>query len=126
MALSIGANRNLVLLLKDLENKNLTAVPFEMPYFRDELRRHMSDLFKRSLKFMELQNQRLSVLNRFKVGEIPTALEISVLKEIALDETEEKGIRKKSIRYLSLVGIDEESCLELLGSTEQGVQRISI
>lgn len=120
-------DKNLILLLRDLDsNRKLTAVPFEIPYFRDELRRHMSILFADSLKLVEIKNQRNNVWRSLKAGVSPTEAEIKILKEIAIDETEDKVFRKRAINSLSLVGIDSDSILELLSSTEQGVKRLCV
>lgn len=85
----------------------------------------MAQMFKRGLNLQEVKTQRETIMRTIDDKNPPNDMQISILENIALDETEDKAIRKKAIRNLAFVGIDKSSIFELLELTEQGVQRLS-
>lgn len=113
-------------LLSEFDSYNLTPIVFDLAYFREILRRELSNLFSETLKLLEAKNKRASIIYNLKDSVPPTSANFDIIKEIALDETEEKLLRKKAIRSLCLIGIDNDSCIKLLSSSEEGVQRLSV
>ncbi len=124
-AITSADERQLVVTLRELESeRQITVVPFRSGYFRDELRRQLGTLFSLSLSSFEDRNRRgaLALIlhdpGKLHASDFPTVL------GIALDESEDKNIRKAALRALAARrAADEETVLALLSSTEQGVRR---
>lgn len=114
-------------LLRELEvSRQLTIIPFELDYFADELRRALGSLFSATLELLEVRNRRTSVLAGLKRDEPLDSTEIATLRALALDDSEDKEPRKRAIALLAHSGgMAEADVLDLLRSTEQGVQRIT-
>lgn len=121
-------DRLLVAKLRELESdRQLSITPFEYGAFQDELRRGLAMMFEGALALQQVKNQRSALIAGLDgVGPVSTR-DAFVLTEVATDELEEKTIRKLAILALSRHGgVGEEVILSLLGSSEQGVQRLVV
>lgn len=127
-AISDPGDRALIAAMRELEfDHQLTIVPYDHGYFKDELRRHMATLFSESLELMAVRNQRLGLIGALSGGKRLTSLDRQLLSSLATDETEEKNTRKRALAALADDGgLDEDDLLMVLDSREEGVQRQSI
>jgi hypothetical protein len=122
-------DRQLVGLISELESeqRQSTITPFQYGYFRDAFRRQLSALFMVLLGEQEKRNQHAAAAQVLGDPNNLTARDIDAAVELALDETEDKAIRKRAIRALAARGAAEEDTVrELLASSEQGVQRLTV
>jgi hypothetical protein len=127
-AISNDDDRALLSLLRELESeREFTIVPFTLQLFGDVLRKQMSNLFSSTLDLLANRNQRSVYI---KLLADPAALNTSDLihiSEVAVDELENKNVRKRAILALAARrAADEETLMALLNSAEQGVQRLTI
>lgn len=114
-------------LLQELEvNHSMTIVPFTQNTFLDVLRRQLSQLFRLSLLTLEERHRRGAMTSILRNPESASPHDLELMRLIALDELEEKRLRKEAILGLaSRDGVDDETLLELAGSLEQGVSRLA-
>lgn len=122
------SDRALVSQLRAMESDmELTVVPFEYGYFGNVLRRQLSTLFGHALNSLAERNRRESVAQL--LGE-PTKLsrrQLEITASLAIDETEEKTRRKRAVQAIAdRNSADMDTIMQLLRSTEQGVQRLTI
>lgn len=104
----------------------VTIVPFPAAGFAEVLRRQLANTYAVSLRLLETQNRRRFLRTLFSDPESLTAHHLEWAIELALDEMEEKGPRKQAILALALRhAASEEVTLALLGSPDQGVQRLA-
>ncbi|MDQ6523837.1 hypothetical protein RB608_09515 [Nocardioides sp. LHD-245] len=104
----------------------VTIVPFPANGFGEVLRRQLANTFTLALQLLETQNRRRFLRTLFHAPESLPAHHLEWATELALDETEEKGPRKQAIVALALRrSATEDVALALLGSPEQGVQRLA-
>lgn len=109
-------------LLQELEvNHSMTIVPFTQNTFLGVLRRQLSQLFRLSLLTLEERHRRGAMTSILRNPESASPHDLELMRIIALDELEEKRLRKEAILGLaSRDGVDDETLLELAGSLEQG------
>jgi hypothetical protein len=127
-AISDPGDRALIAAIRELEyDHQLTIVPYEHGYFKDELRRHMATLFSESLEVMAMRNQRLGLIGALDGGKRLTSMDRQLLSSLATDEAEDKNIRKRALTALAEDGgLDEDDLQMVLDSREEGVQRLSV
>jgi hypothetical protein len=127
-AIADEGDRRLVETLRALESdRQLTVVPFDHGYFKDELRRQMAALFAQSLTVMERGNQRSRVLGALSETARISAVDRAILAALATDEAEDKNARKRALSALAESGgVDEDDLKILLESMEEGIQRLTI
>ncbi|MBM7085335.1 hypothetical protein ACWCHM_10170 [Micromonospora sp. SCSIO 07396] len=120
--------KRLVEIIRELEgDRQFTVIPFSYDLFGEELRRQLATLFGLSLNRLEERNLRSLAARMFGDPARLTSADLAVAATIAIDEVEEKGLRKQAVRALAeRRAADEETVLSLLGSTEQGVQRLTL
>lgn len=121
-------DRLLVMMMREVESdRQLTIVPFEHGYFKDELRRQMASLFAQTLELLETRNQRVRLVAVLTDRGRLTVADRQLLAALVVDETEEKNRRKRGLVALSAEGgLAEDEVRELLDSGEEGVQRLTI
>jgi hypothetical protein len=122
------ANGNLVRTLREIEQeRRLTAVPFDDGRFGEVLRRELSKLFDIALGQMEERNRRKSIWPLLHDPARLTTTDLRAAQAIAVDEWEDKQIRKAALRALAARrALDAEALHALLASGEQGVQRMAV
>lgn len=99
----------------------MTIVPFTQNTFLGVLRRQLSQLFRLSLLTLEERHRRSAMTSILRNPESASPHDLELMRIIALDELEEKRLRKETILGLvSRDGVDDETLLELAGSLEQG------
>ncbi|MER6970892.1 hypothetical protein ABT304_07555 [Nocardioides sp. NPDC000445] len=104
----------------------ITIVPFPAGGFAEALRRQLATTYAVALKTLEERNRRSFLRTLFNDPESLAAHHLEWATELALDETEEKGPRKQAILALAQRhATSQETTLGLLGSPEQGVQRLA-
>lgn len=104
----------------------VTIVPFPANGLAEVLRRQLANTYAVSLQLLEIQNRRRFLRTLFDNPESLTAHQLEWTTDLALDEMEAKGPRKQAILALALRhAASEEVTLALLGSLEQGVQRVA-
>lgn len=102
----------------------ITIVSFSEEGFADVLRRQLGTLFAIGLQLLESQNRRRFLRTMFTDASGLSAQQLDWTTELALDEMEDKGLRKQAVRALAECrAASEETTLALLDSPEQGVQR---
>jgi hypothetical protein len=121
-------DRLLVATLRELESdRELTIVPFRYGYFGHELRRQMAALYAMALGHLEERNRRAGLSHLMSAPDRLTPSDLTVVVGLALDEAEDKWVRKQAVRALAARrAADEETVLGLLSSIEQGVQRLVV
>jgi hypothetical protein len=127
-AVTDTGKQNLVKVIQELEtDRQLTIVPFSYGLFDTELRRQLATLFALSLQRLEERNRRGAVSRIFKDPSRLTLSDLELTTRMAVDELEDKIVRKQAIRALAArTAADEETTLTLLSSAEQGVQRLAV
>lgn len=125
---SDGIDPRLVDTLMSLEvDRSLTIVPFGPGTFRLQLARELARLFQAGLSALQVRNRRetLGVLLGDAAHLAPHDLELA--REVALDEFEDKRLRKQAVRALAAtIGADAETITDLIRSDEQGVARLAL
>ncbi|QIP86401.1 hypothetical protein GLX30_22900 [Streptomyces sp. Tu 2975] len=121
-------NRDLVRTLREIEQeRRLTAVPFDHGRFGEVLRRELSKLFDIALGQMEERNRRKSIRPLLNDPARLTTTDLRAAQAIAVDEWEDKQVRKAALRALAARrALDAEALHSLLASGEQGVQRMAV
>ena len=115
----------LIHLIHELETiRNITAVPFEITYFKEELTRQLAIIFSVALQKLAKGNCSVRAIGKMIRKEAISEGERELLIDIAKDDFEDKQIRKSIIRYLFNDGVDADTLRSLMESTEQGVQRL--
>lgn len=127
-AITDESDRMLVSTIRELEfDRQLTVVPFGGGSFGDVLRRQLGTLFAMALKDMESRNKRRAVATMLTDPTRLTTSDLGRVIELALDEFEDKNLRKRAIQTLAdCKAADEDTLLALLSSVEQGVQRLTV
>lgn len=127
-AITNDDERALITTLWEIESqRGLTVIPFDYGYFGHELRRQLGTLFQSTLGMLQARNVRSGTAQILTSPGQLTASDLAVITEIALDETEDKNVRKRCIRALAeRRAADPDAVDALLRSWEQGVQRLSI
>ncbi len=127
-AITDQTERHLVEVLRDMEReRQLTIVSFSLATVADTLRRQLAAQFKMGMDLVHSRNQRAALALTMASPEKLRREDLQRLGELAADELEDKGPRKRAIRVLARAGgLDEEELLALLESSEQGVQRLAI
>ncbi|MEU4498574.1 hypothetical protein AB0F96_35335 [Streptomyces sp. NPDC023998] len=120
--------RSLIATLREIEEeRRLTAVAYSPGIFRNVLRRELSKLFDIALGQLEDRNRRRATVPLLTDPARLTMTDLRVAQAIAVDEWEDKRLRKAALRALAARGtLDEDALLSLLASTEQGVQRMTV
>jgi hypothetical protein len=119
--------RELVATLREIEQeRRLTAVPYTEGLFRNVLRRELSKLFDIALSQLEDRNRRRSTVPLLSDPGRLTMTDLRVAQAIAVDEWEDKQLRKAALRALAArSALDADALRTLLASTEQGVLRLT-
>ncbi|MDO5286309.1 MAG: hypothetical protein Q4G45_05735 [Actinomycetia bacterium] len=114
--------------IRELEaERQLTVVPFGYQTFSDVYRREMSKLFAGALGALSERAHRQSVSRILDEPDKMTRRDLTAAEAMALDEMEDKKIRKSAILALrARGGLSAEAVLALVDSREQGVQRLAI
>lgn len=122
-----SAERELVQILTEVEHDfQVTLIAFRDGGFADILRRQLSALFALGLKRVEIDNRRDFLHSMLHAPDRLTRQHLEWATELALDEGEDKAARKRAIQALAARrASSEDIALELLGSVEQGVQRLA-
>ncbi|MFE6893609.1 hypothetical protein [Streptomyces sp. NPDC057694] len=120
--------RDLVRTLREIEQeRRLTAVPFDHGRFGEILRRELSKLFDIALGQMEERNRRKSIRPLLNDPARLTVTDLRAAQAIAVDEWEDKQVRKVALRALAARrALDAEALHSLLASSEQGVRRMTV
>lgn len=122
-------DRELLDLIAELqsEQRQTTITTFRYGSFREALREQMASLFEVLLGAQEQRNRRGAAV---RLAADPAGLSLralSDLRDVALDETEDKNDRKRAVGALAARRTaDEDLVRALLSSDEQGVQRIAV
>lgn len=119
-------NERLVNLLDDLHARNLTIVRFVTTEFEAILREQVANKFTEILSSHERYMKRQALVAKLTAGNPLSDYEKKKVLQIALDEFEEKSIRKMALMRLIEYGVGEKDCLQLIASNEQGVSRLAI
>lgn len=128
-AIADAGDQRLVAIISELESeqRQSTITPFRYGYFREALRHQLAALFMVLLGDQEKRNRHTAAAQVFGDPNNLTASDIEAAVELALDETEDKAIRKRAIRALAARGaVEEDAVRELLASSEQGIQRLAV
>jgi hypothetical protein len=122
-----GEGIGLVSTLSRMEREfQVTVVAYPDGGFREVLRRQLGLLFSIGLGLVETQNRRQLLRTLFDDPRSLSAQQIEWTTELALDELEDKGARKRAINALvELAACTEEATVALLDSPEQGIQRLA-
>ncbi|MXP20206.1 hypothetical protein GIY30_02320 [Gordonia sp. HNM0687] len=118
---------NLVTTLSMVEREYRgTIIQFPESGFREQLRRQLGRLLQLGLGLIEQQSRRAFLL---KMSSDPSALSAQQIQwavDLAGDDLADKTSRKSAISALAeLSAATEELATDLLGSAEQGVQRLA-
>ncbi|GAB3810414.1 hypothetical protein GCM10027605_48500 [Micromonospora zhanjiangensis] len=127
-AVTDKGKQNLVRVLQELETeRQLTIVPFSYGLFEAALRRQLATLFAQSLRLLGDRHRRTAVARMFTDPARLTLSDLDLTRQTAIDELEDKTVRKQAVRALAArAAADEETILTLLSSAEQGVQRLAV
>jgi hypothetical protein len=127
-AISDPEQRKLFSMLHELRLEwKLTMVPFDHGDFREVYRREASALFLEGLRGLEKRFQRESLARLLGDPARLSNSDLVAAEETALDEIEDKNLRKAAIRALAERGAASPSTVTaLIGSSEQGVQRLVV
>jgi hypothetical protein len=120
--------RRLIEIITELElERNLTIATFSHTSFKDVYRREAAKLFRQALDALSERYQRESLYHLLASPEALRDRDLRAVELIAVDEFEDKGIRKMAIAALAArQAADVDTVLALLSSREQGVQRLAI
>ncbi|NKZ09228.1 hypothetical protein [Actinomadura latina] len=121
-------DRKLLSVMREMElDWQLSFVNFDYANFNNVLRREMANLFHLILAGQQEKNRRSALLRLLSDQSRLSAEDLVVATRIATDELEDKILRKRAISAISANGgADEDTVLTLIGSDEQGVQRLSV
>ncbi|MER7889745.1 hypothetical protein ABTX15_07985 [Micromonospora sp. NPDC094482] len=127
-ALTDPGEQRLVETIRELEtDRQFTVIPFSYDLFGEELRRQLATLFGLSLNHLEEKNRRAAAAGMFDDSLRLTPSDLALAAAIAVDELEEKSLRKQAVRVLAARrAADQDTALALLCSAEQGVQRLAL
>lgn len=115
--------QQLIQALDRFTSRNLTLHTFALTKFESELRLALSQLFEHGLTSLHKEILRHNAIALAGSQDLTTP-QLDRLLQVALDETEDKFIRKRALSALSNNGgLDAATLLDLLDSTDQGVQR---
>jgi hypothetical protein len=127
-AISDPGKRNLVKTLSELDStrRQLTIVPFDMDSFAEVYRREAAKYFARGLEALAARAQKASLAMLLRGHAQLTTQDLVAAEELAVDEFEDKAWRKLAIKALAERGTASvDTVLALMGSQEQGVQRLT-
>jgi hypothetical protein len=120
--------RRVLNVLDEMEaQRHLTVVQFEMGSFGDVYRREAAKIFGRGLNSLRERFQRESLAGLLGDPSGLTTADLAAAETLALDEYEEKGLRKRAIHALAdHRTAHPDTVLALMSSREQGVQRLAM
>lgn len=123
-----GIDRRLLDMLTGLEvDRSLTVVQYSQETFRALLGRELARLFQAGLGALQARNRRQTLAALLGDPALLAPHDLSLAREVALDEFEDKRLRKQAVRALAAtVGADPETITELVRSDEQGVSRLTL
>lgn len=102
----------------------VTIVPFGTQYFADTLQQHLGGLLQRATTVLRGDNERAAQRLLISGERELTPDELEHVRAIAVDELEDKNIRKRALEVLANANaIDAPTALDLCRSLEQGVAR---
>lgn len=115
-------------LLTELEvDRALTLVRFSRETFSIQLRRQLATVIHTALGALQSRNRRSALAALLGNPERLTPHDLALAREVALDEFEDKRLRKQATRALAATGgVDDETLIELVRSEEQGVSRLAL
>lgn len=127
-AIADEGKRNLVETLTEVEfERQLTIVRFDYGNFAEVYRREASKLFAEGLEALQARSRREALAGLLVSPDKLSTRDLVVAEEIAVDEFEDKTIRKQAVLALLARGAaSEDVALNLVRSREQGVQRLAI
>lgn len=128
-AINDVSKRNMVRVLQQLDShRQLSVAPFTMGKYGEVFRHEAAKIFRRGLATLaeRARREQLNILMRDRSR--MTWHDVARAEEMALDEFEEKGRRKLAIEALAeREGLANPSAvLDLIASSEQGVQRLAM
>ena len=114
--------------MRELERTySFTIVQFDDATFSAVLRRELAKVFVHGIQALTSRARRESLASLLGNPDSLTAHDLHIAREVALDEFEDKRLRKAAITALAhRDGLDEDSTLSLVRSSEQGVARLSV
>lgn len=127
-AITNSDDRQLIELISSLESeqRQTTVIPFRYGTFDDELRHQLAALFLVLLGDQEKRNRHGNVAQVLGDPTRLTVSDLAMTQEVALDEMEDKAVRKRAVQALAARhAADIDTVRALLSSTEQGVQRLT-
>jgi hypothetical protein len=121
------SDRRMTQVLRSLEyDWQLTVAPFTPATFEQKIREQLGGLFEAGMRLVQQRNVRTALRLTVADADKLSASDVQRLVELATDELEDKGPRKRAIRLLAdRGGLDEDDVFALLESSEQGVQRLA-
>ena len=109
------------------QERELTICEYNITEFRKELREQLGKIYELSVKTYTRVKQREIAAYLLKSGAELSGRDIDDLKEILVDEYENKKTRKDILQRLSEYHcLDKDTVLDLIGSQEQGVSRLTV
>jgi len=127
-AITDPEQRKLFSMLHELRlDWQLTMVPFDSGDFGEVYRREASALFLEGLRGLQKRFQRESLSRLLGDPARLSNADLAAAEETALDEIEDKNLRKAAVRALAERGAASPATVaSLIGSSEQGVQRLTV
>ncbi len=120
--------RNLVSTLTDVESvRQLTVVQYTFGNFAEIYRRELAKLFDEGVRALSTRYEREAIGRMLDEPERLRSRQLATVEDIALDEFEDKVLRKRAVAALATRGAaGEETVARLVASGEQGVQRLAV
>jgi hypothetical protein len=121
-------DRKLLTAIREMEfSWQLTVVTFTHATFKRILRRQLATSFHLMLQGQQERNQRAAIARLVAEGARLSHEERVVALRVAMDDLEEKNIRKRAVLALAgSGGIDQDVVIDLISADEQGVQRLAV
>ena len=121
-------DRKLLATIREVEfGQQSTVVPFTHGTFKHILRRELSTLFHLVLQSQQDRNRRAAIARLVTDGARLSQEEQTVAIKVAVDELEEKNVRKRAVLALAgSGGVHPDVILDLISAEEQGVQRLTV
>lgn len=114
--------------LTELEvDRSITVVPFAADAFGVQFARHLARLFQVALGTLQVRNRRQALAVLLGDPQRLAPHDLAVARDVAVDEFEDKRLRKRAVQALAdTVGADVETLVDLVRSDEQGVSRLTL
>lgn len=114
--------------LRELESqRSVTIVTFDQETFGEVCRRELAKVFATGVRALQSRYAREALGRRLSDTSELGPHDLAALEEAAVDEFEDKTFRKQALHVLARHnGVSADSVSALVGSREQGVQRLTI